>query len=452
MKGGIMKTSDKSRRWWLKHSRVRGVVLVWVAVFLLLLVLILGLALDTAKVFLVSHQLQNAADAAALAGVRVIKEDPNNARLIAIDIAKLNFADGNSVLLGFNWDNLPEGDIVAGRYTTLTSTFEPFYNKTPNALKVVARRTNSSLGGPVGLNFGPIVNVDTANISRYAIAKLSGGTGAGLIALSEDETGLRMSGGIGVDVKDGAIQINSEIDPPVTVDGQSGQISADEMNIVSPYETKGNLPEDLDVEYGQPPIPDPLAGLEPPTWDPAADLSPSPGQPLTQGDVTEGVPLEPGYYSGGFRFTGGDITLNPGIYILDGSSTGQQAGLYINGGNFNAQECMFYITGDGVVYLGGNGSIVITELYPIDSGEYYEGMSIFQDRNNHNDATIIGTNMMDLTGTIYFPENHVELGGTGIGLGNQFIADTMWIHGTGTFTINYDGRNMATGGSVYLVE
>lgn len=440
-----MKKPDKSRIFQLKRQ---GIAFIWVILFLLLLILILGLTLDTAKVFLVSHQLQNAADAAALAGVRVIKEDPNISRQIAIDIAFANFADGNNVLLRFNAENLPDGDIVVGRHTMSTSTFDPTYNKTPNALKVVARRTNNSLGGPVSLIFGPLVNIDTANISRYAIAKVSGGTGAGLIALSEDDTGLRLSGGVNVDVNEGAIQINSEIDPPVKVEGTSGDINADEMNIVSEYESKGDLPETLDVDYGQPPIPDPLADMVPPTWDPADDLSPSPGQALTQADG----PLEPGYYSGGFRFTGGDIVLNPGIYILDGHSSGQESGLYVNGGNFAAEEVMFYITGDGVVYLGGNGIITITELFPMDSGEYYEGMAIFQARDNYNDATIIGTSTMDLGGTIYFPENFVELGGIGIGLGNQFIADTIWIHGTGTFTINYDGRNIASGSKTYLVK
>jgi Flp pilus assembly protein TadG len=445
-----MKKPNKSR---IVQPKRQGIAFIWAIIFLLTLILVLGLTLDTAKVFLVSHQLQNAADAAALAGVRVIKEDPNGARQIAMDIALANFADGDNVQLGENIGNDPNGDIVLGRYTMSTSTFTSVYNKTPNALKVVARRTNTSLGGSVPLNFGPIVEVDTANVSRFAIAKVSGGTGAGLIALSPDETGLRLSGGINLDVNDGAIQINSEIDPPVIVSGSSGNIDADEINIVSEYELKGDWPENVDVDYEQPPIPDPLAWMDPPTWDEAEDKSPSPGE-LIDANYIELHPgsLSPGYYSGGFRFTRGDVVLEPGIYILDGSSTGQKSGLYINGGNFTAEGVMFYIIGDGVVYLGGNGEIIITELFPMDSGEYYEGMSIFQARDNYNDATIIGNNTMDLTGTLYFPENHVELGGIGIGLGNQFIADTIWMHGTGTFTINYDGRNMAAGGSVYLVE
>lgn len=436
-----------------RHARYRGIALIWTAIVLFVLLLFVGMALDMAKAFLVIHQLQNAADASALAGVRVIKEDPNNARQIAIDIAFANFADGNNVLLRFNAENLPDGDIVAGRYTTSTSTFTPTYSKTPNALKVVARRTNNSLGGPVSLNFGPIVNVDTVNISRYAIAKVSGGTGAGLIALNPNETGLTLSGGVNVDVNDGAIQINSEIDPPVKVAGTSGDINADEINIVSEYELKGDWPENVDVDYEQPPIPDPLAWMDPPTWDPADDLSPSPGEPIDANYIQlHGGPLSPGYYSGGFRFTGGSVTLNPGIYILNGAPSGPASGLYINGGIFIAEEVMFYITGDGVVDIGGNVAATITPI-PMDVGEYYEGMSIFQARDNYNDAKIIGTSALSLGGTLYFPENHAELGGTeDWTAGNQFIADTMWIHGNATITINYDGRNIASGSKTYLVE
>jgi len=432
-----------------------------------MLILFVGLALDTARAFFVSHQLQNAADAAALAGARVIKEDPNVARQIATNIAFVNFADGNNVLLRNNQQNLVDGDIVVGRYNILTSVFTATM-QTHNALKIVARRTEGSLGGPIALVFGPVANVYTADISRYAIAKASGGTGAGLIALSEDETGLRVSGTVAMDVNNGSVQINSEIDPPVVCNGQP-EIMADEINIVSEYPAKGDLPEGLPFSYGEPPIPDPLCNesycMDPPWWDPSADLSPSLGEPI---DVNSGtVALQPGFYSGGFRINGGNVNLSPGIYVLDGASSGQKSGLVI-GGNaiFCARGVMFYITGDGVVDIAGSGSINITELDPnttefcdpgfdypefFDFGDY-EGMAIFQARDNYNDARIIGTSLMDLNGTLYFPNNFLELGGTGDGFGNQLIADTIWVHGTGEITINYDGRNSSPGSRAYLVE
>ncbi len=433
-----------------KHPRYRGVVYIWVVTFLLLLILFVGLTLDMAKAYYVSHQLQNAADAAALAGARVVKLSQAQARQKAYDIAFANFADVDPILLGLNdVTNDPNGDIVVGRYDPGTATFT-VTTVAVNALKVVARRTDSSLGGPVALNFGPIIGINTCNISNYAIAKAQGGTGAGLIALDSNDTGLTLSGGINLDVSGGAIQINSEAEDPVVVSGQSGDVTAEEINIVSGDPIRGDLPEDLPIGYNEPPIPDPLAFMDPPTSNEANDLSPFPRQAITEIDIDPNNPFEPGYYSGGFRFTSGDAVLAPGIYILNGSSSGPASGLFINGGNFTAEGVMFYIIEDyGVVDIGGNGNVTIT---PMESG-YYEGMSIFQSRDNHNDAKIIGTSNLSLAGTLYFPENFVELGGNeDWTAGNQFIANTMWIHGNATITIDYDGRNPAPGNRSFLVE
>ncbi len=83
------------------------------------------------------------------------------------------------------------------------------------------------------------------------------------------------------------------------------------------------------------------------------------------------------------------------------------------------------------------------------------GNPVFTDRfvrDNTNPATIIGSNTMILEGSYYFPVAPLEIGGTGIALGNQMIAWTTWIHGNGEFTIEYDGRFPVPGARVFLVE
>ena len=260
--------------------------MIWVAILLLLMILIVGLSLDSARGFLVAHQLQNAADAAALAGACFVKLDPNGARDIAIDVALLNFADGNAVQLADNPANLADGDVVVGRYDRGTHEFTPTYEGV-NALKVVARRTETSLGGKVPLNFGPIAGIDDVDIWRHVIAMTSGGTGAGLIALRPDGVGLLLNGG--------AVQVNSADDDATRLIG-TVQLNADELNI----------------------------------W----------------GDISA---------------TGGDVTFQPGVYILDGNSKGLKSGLVVAGNaNLCAKGVMFYITGDGVVDLAGTGDIRVT--------------------------------------------------------------------------------------------
>ena len=97
-----MKKSGKQNISGLEYSTRNGVVYIWVIVTLLLLVLLTGLTLDIGKVVFVAQQLQNAADASALAGARIVKISQNQARQNAMDIALLNYADGQYIQLRDN--------------------------------------------------------------------------------------------------------------------------------------------------------------------------------------------------------------------------------------------------------------------------------------------------------------------------------------------------------------
>ena len=126
----------------------------------------------------------------------------------------------------------------------------------------------------MSLNFGPIAGVDNVNITRYAIAMTSGGTGAGLIALAPDGIGLKVNGTVTLDVNDGAIQVNSAADNATRLIG-TPEILADELNVWGDVDPTGGIAlEDLPfpIDNSAPPIPDPLCPdppttcLPPPTW------------------------------------------------------------------------------------------------------------------------------------------------------------------------------------------
>ena len=221
------------------RGKRRGIALIWVAIFIFLIIVLVGLSLDTGRVYLVGHQLQNAADAAALAGARVVKLDQSDARQRAMDIAFANKADGDGVLLRRNEANLVEGDIVIGRYYRGTKTFV-LNTEAPNAIKVVARRTEESPGGNIALIFGPLFGVARSNIERTAIAITTGGTGAGLIALSPDGTGLKINGNVDLNVNNGAIQVNSADDNAVRIIGQP-TIFGSELDVCGDIDPTGGF-------------------------------------------------------------------------------------------------------------------------------------------------------------------------------------------------------------------
>ena len=442
---------NRQRR--LPNPGRRGIANIWVALLALLLIAFAGLACDAAYVFLVAHQLQNAADAAALAGAQQVRLDVEAAWQATLDMAQRNHAGGEPVRLTENPANEPNGDIVIGLFLRQTTPpgageFTPTFNG-PNAVKVVARRVSDSLGGAVPLLFGSIFGVKTINVERTAIAMAGGGTGAGLIALDPTEReSLRVYGTVTLTVNDGAIQVNSNHSQAVYAGGDV-VIDAPNLNVWGDVRFVGGAQFNGDLNTDAPPIPDPLAFLPAPTWNPANDL----GTISVTGGET--VNLEPGFYSGGISANSGVVTLAPGIYILDGE------GLNITGNTiFTAEGVMFYITGTGTscLDLTGTGDIRITPpdpdlyIYTDPQVNAYEGVSIFQDRTNTNDARIIGTSLLDLEGTLYFPKAHIELGGTGDGFGNQLIANTVEVGGTGTITINYDGRFPAPGFRSWLVR
>jgi len=338
--------------------------------------------------------------------------------------------------------------------------------------------------GPVSLNFRTIVNVDAVNLSgnwqmksgTYAIAMAAGGTGAGLIALAPDGRGVEMNGDFTLSIMpipsaqpgEGEVQINSMDDDALTVIGNSTQIDASAINIWGDaYLTS----DELEIPYttDAPPIPDPLASLPPPDYSELTDLTAETklrvGDPHPTWDrITidspdpNGNPWEmwPGYYAGGFFINGGDapdspcVHFNPGVYILGGSSGSKIAGLIIQAGGYAvSDEAMFYITGDGIVDIQGNGGMRAT---PPTSGTY-EGVTIFQDRDNYNEAWIQGTADLDLDGTLYFPRaEFLHILGGGWGFGNQLIGWRFDVRGQGIVGINYDGRNRAPVTTSFLVE
>jgi hypothetical protein len=82
----------------------------------------------------------------------------------------------------------------------------------------------------------------------------------------------------------------------------------------------------------------------------------------------------------------------------------------------------------------------------------YEDISIFQDRENQNEAYIKGTGLLDLDGTLYFPRCLVNIRGEGDGFGNQLITWRADVRGTGDILINYDGRFPAPANRSFLVK
>jgi len=430
------------------RAQRRGFSALWTTITLVLVITLTGVGIDSGHLFLSAQQLQNAADASAIAGARLVRESTEAARTDAVRIGEANSVAGATLVMASNPNNEPDGDVVIGRYNRETGQFTVTLTAA-NAVMVRARRTANSGGGRVPLLFGAVVGLAGVDMERTAIAMNSGGTGAGLIALAPSGCGLQMGGNVALHVDGGDIQINSASNCAVCTNG-GPTINSDAINVAGNVCLSGNTVFDGVVNSGSPPLPDPLAFLPAPPIGPPMN---PPGVSLNGGNMN----LMPGYYPDGIRMTGGTLDLAPGIYIVGGGGGGGQypPGLSINGGVFNAEGVTIYVL-DGAVDIGGNGVLNLTppnpEQHSFNGAETYEHVSIFQARTNTRQSRIIGTGAMNLKGTLYFPKNHVNLGGTSSGVGEQLIADTLSLSGNGDITINYQGNFNAAGSSVFLVR
>ncbi len=169
-----------------QHPDKRGSILPLVAVSMSILFLMLAIVVDLGWVYLAKNQLQNTADASALASAReLIDEDaisgnPNQSDDIADtrDIAQLyssiNQAANRFIQLDRNDANADNGDIVVGYVeepNNYASTFETSSVPVYNSVKVTAR-LSQVINGPLGLFFGSFTGTDSIEMSAQTIASI----------------------------------------------------------------------------------------------------------------------------------------------------------------------------------------------------------------------------------------------------------------------------------------
>ncbi len=170
----------------------QGVSATVVALLIFVLLGFAALAIDIGHLFAVRNELQNGADAGALAGARFLYNDDGTvvntgANQIAYDAATANRSEtgsGSEVAVEVNWTGGNGGDVQRGHWSFATSTFTPNDSTAPvdlwdvsaeeldanlnfiNAVRVVTRRA----GTPVVSFFARIFGRQDFQLSTDAVA------------------------------------------------------------------------------------------------------------------------------------------------------------------------------------------------------------------------------------------------------------------------------------------
>ena len=163
-----------------QQKNSRGAVLSLVGVLLVVFIGIAALAIDIGYINTTKNELQNVADAAALAatgelgqiylnkGSYVHGVDEVTIKTIAKAVGSENRAAGTDIVVG-------DSDIVIGYWENQATDIDPYITnpRPPNAVKVTARRDTVE-NESIGSLFAGIFGFDTFDVVANATAALSG--------------------------------------------------------------------------------------------------------------------------------------------------------------------------------------------------------------------------------------------------------------------------------------
>jgi len=157
----------------LRRQDESGSVTTVVALCLVVLIGLVALVVDTGYVMNIRNELQNAADAAALAGARSLflsslqAGEPNwvAAQEAAADVVRSNRSSNQPLL---------DAQVQVGYWNLISKMLQPTTiantaNDLP-AVMVTVRRASGSNGGPVALTFAPVLGIDTMAVGAQAMA------------------------------------------------------------------------------------------------------------------------------------------------------------------------------------------------------------------------------------------------------------------------------------------
>jgi hypothetical protein len=114
-----------------------GIVAVIIATLTIVFAGLAALAIDLSHLFVVRNELQNAADAGALAGARFLYDNNGTAVNAAANLTAYNAAIANrseKVPVEVNWSGGNNGDIQRGHWSLATRTFTPSDSLLPVSL------------------------------------------------------------------------------------------------------------------------------------------------------------------------------------------------------------------------------------------------------------------------------------------------------------------------------
>lgn len=367
------------------RSNRRGSMALFASGLLVAAVLITGGVVDYISLVLQKHEVQAAADAAALgaAGEILISEKDDERLAAAVtSMAKANLSSFQNVAVTAR----PLAD-VAGVEVTVTVPPRTFFP------------------GIIGMTAKPV--------SATAVAEVSGSSVCMIGLDTKVKHTLNMQKKAAITAKNCALYSNSKSPEGITVADQA-KITADFICSAGGVKLDKKMALDPAPLKDCPPIADPLANRPPPAVG-GCDFN------KLKIDKGKTATLAAGTYCKGIEIKGA-VTLDPGVYVIKNGSLTVK-----DGGSLSGEHVGFFLTGkDALINFEKDSSIRLTG----PRGGPLAGLLFYEDRNvkpaDANAKVVIdydtglpkakehrirSDDARELVGTIYVPRNRLLIDG-----------------------------------------
>ncbi len=426
-------------------------MLILAAAMMLMLIMMVGLAIDAGRLYGVRRTMQEAADAGAYAGAVVLyqKGTQQQAFTAARDDAKLN-----------GYENLVNGASVVVR--------QPLSSPFNNALyvEVIIETTVRTTLMPqvpavTTVRVSGVAGAEPLN-NQYVIMALDRGNTPNAFQIGPTGDVHLTGGGILVNSTSAAAATNQQNDAcrltispsPHNIDiaGNTGTT----WPITGCPGYGGGTPA-YTVDTAQPQQADPFAEFPKPLVTGCDPLLPN--APCTVYNAISGTTLSPGIYTISLS-TGGGTTLylRPGTYILTAGMNGAGNADFISMRTDTtpacAADCGVFIFNTHTNYAGafragidtcGGLSFVGNAVSDLRAGTTgtYANFLFYQDSACTSEMVIAGNGTFSGTGTVYLPSAQFRFNGNPSTLnGSQLVAKTVDLQ-NGNITINFVAENSA---------
>ena len=397
------------------------------------------------------RSLQSAADAAAYNAAITYSYNTNNTSAAITTQAKATVASyGFTLGTGTNQANV----------TATTTTVPLTAGGTLPAVRVTISRPQTAI-------FSSIL-FSVLHNSVSATAVISGGSAGGggncLLALGKTPTGnnaapaIHVQGNATMDMGTCGVFSDSTApcsDASVTIQG-AGSLTAGSFGTAGCATGNGNHPPQI----GPPPsgitendgaLTDPYLGVSLPTPATIPTYSCTPTASMnSHGKVTSDGTLCPGVYSQQLLIKGNTVTLEPGIYILQGGfQTGPGGGTVTTGTGGVGGVTLVFPSSSGGMDIDSNSNVSLTAPTSGTAGGPTAGFVLMGDYTMplNTSFTVVANANADFNGTVYLPNGFMNWQGTAdTTLGcRQFIVNTVSLQGNPELNSNGCGPNGGNG-------